>query len=124
VLHDDVAMAAANRLVDVLGSLHSGETDTLVALAALRAQLVRYSRAGTPWMARAALDVLASVDLLAWTALLGLIAECPVAHAAVAARPGSGVRAVDPAAFAFIGDAAQLAAVDAFLDALPDLLRP
>ena len=91
----------------------------LDALAGLRAQLVRHCRAGTPWGARDALDVLASVDLLAWTALLGLIAECPVVHAALETRPGSGVRAVDPGDFRFIAGDDQLRAVREFLAELP-----
>jgi hypothetical protein len=122
VLHDDVAMATASRLVEVLAALHPGDTDTVVALAALRAHLVKHCRAGTPWRARDAMDVLASVDLLAWTALLGLIAECPVAHGALAARPGSGVLAVDPGAFSFIADDDQLRAVREFVTDLPALL--
>ena len=86
-------------------------------------ELTRHWRAGTPWQAREALDVLATLDLPAWTTLLGLIAECPVVAATIdAGRPG-GPRRVDPSAFTFIAQRAQIDAVAAFLDSLPDVLR-
>jgi hypothetical protein len=123
VLHDDVCMPAASRLLDALAGLPRHDPETQAGLGALRLELTRHWRAGTPWRARDALDVLATLDLPAWTTLLGLIAECPVVAATIdAGRPG-GPRRVDPSAFTFISQRAQIDAVAAFLDSLPDVLR-
>jgi Family of unknown function (DUF6178) len=123
VLHDDVCMATVSRLLAVLAGLPVHDAETQAELDALRRELARHWRAGTPWQAREALDVLATLDLPAWTTLLGLIAECPVVAATIAAgRPG-GPRRVDPSAFTFIAHRAQIDAVAAFLDTLPALLR-
>ncbi len=80
-------------------------------------------RAGTPWQARDALDVLATLDLPAWTTLLALIAECPVLPATIDPSAPRGRHRVDPAAFTFISERRQLTAVAAFLDSLPAALR-
>ena len=123
VLHDDVCMATVSRLLGVLAGLPEHDPETQAGLDALRLELTRHWRAGTPWQAREALDILATLDLPAWTTLLGLIAECPVVAATIAAgRPG-GPRRVDPSAFTFIAQRAQIDAVGAFLDSLPDVLR-
>jgi hypothetical protein len=78
-------------------------------------------KAGTPWRAEAALEVIAILDKPAWAALAGLIAECPVMHAAIPAH-GSGALTIDASAFEFISDTTQIASVRAFLDALPAML--
>jgi hypothetical protein len=59
------------------------------------------------------MDVLASLDLPAWAALLGLIDECPVLHAAVAASQDPTQRAVSASAFEFVSEPAQVIAVRA-----------
>ena len=123
VLHDDVCVPTVSRLLGVLAGLPEHDPETQAGLDALRLELTRHWRAGTPWQAREALDVLATLDLPAWTTLLGLIAECPVVAATIdAGRPG-GPRRVDPSAFTFISQRAQIDAVDAFLASLPDALR-
>ena len=123
VLHDDVCVPAVSRLIEVLAALPAHDPETQAGLDALRLELTRHWRAGTAWQARDALDVLATLDLPAWTTLLGLVAECPVVRATIdAGRPG-GPRRVDPSAFTFIARRAQIDAVDAFLDSLPDALR-
>jgi hypothetical protein len=122
VLHDDVCAATVSRLLDVLAGLPSRDPETQAGLDDLRRELARQWRAGAAWQARDALDVLATLDLPVWTTLLGLIAECPVIAATIdAGRPGC-PRTLDPSAFTFIGQRSQLAAVAAFLDALPDVL--
>src|SRR4029078_10263700 len=62
-LHDDVAMHAAAGLVDVLGTLGCRDRAIQVGRDALRLQMTRHLRAGTPWLARDAMDILASLDL-------------------------------------------------------------
>jgi hypothetical protein len=121
-LHDEVCVPAVTRLIDVLAALPEHDPETQAGLDALRLELTRHWRAGTAWQARDALDVLATLDLPAWTTLLGLIAECPVVRPTIdAGRPGGPLR-IDPSAFAFISRREQIDAVTAFLDSLPALL--
>ena len=123
VLHRDLGMYAAERLIAVLADLRCSDRVIQRNLDSLRFDLSRLWREGRPWRAHDSLDVLASLDILAWTALLGLISECPVEHAAVtAASPCSGVRSVSASAFAFISENRQIAAIHEFLQLLPDLL--
>ena len=122
VLHDDVCVHAVSVLMGVLAALPPHDPETQAGLEALRVELVKHWRAGTAWQARDALDVLATLDLPAWATLLGLIAECPVALSTidVAGRPRA--RTVDPSAFVFISERAQVAAVHAWLATLPQAL--
>jgi hypothetical protein len=124
VLYDEVCASATGSLVDALAALPSHDAETHGDLETLRATLIRQWRAGTPWQAGDALDVLASLDLPAFVTLQALIAECPVLPATIdPAAPRSRHR-LDPTAFAFIAERRQLAAVRDFLDTLPNLLIP
>jgi hypothetical protein len=123
VLHDDVCVAAASGLLDALSGLPRHDAETQAGLDDLRTILLRQLRAGTPWRSRDALDALASLDLLAWTTLLAVIAECPVLPATIDPSATTGRHRVDPSAFAFIAERRQLTAVQAFVRALPGLLR-
>ena len=123
VLHDDVAMYAAERLADILKDVSCPDREIQAGLSALCRELVRHMRAGMPWRARDAMEVLASLDLPAWAALLGLIDECPVVHAAIAASRDSSQRAVSASAFEFVSEHAQIIAVRAFMQALRENLR-
>ena len=122
VLYTDVCMFAAEHLVGILGGFRCHDREIQSGLNALRADLSRQWRAGTPWRARDAMDVIAILDLPAWAALLGLVDECPVVHAALAAGR-SKLRSIDPTAFEFISDNTQIADVHAFMEALPGMLR-
>jgi hypothetical protein len=84
--------------------------------------MTRHWRSGTPWYARDALDVMAMLDMPAWATMLGLIDECPVVHAGIAASQGSGTRKIDPNAFEFISENSQIAAVRQFMQSLPEML--
>src|SRR5205823_3084759 len=68
VLHNDVGAYAAERLLEVLGELRCDDREVQAGLIALRIELSRSSRAGTPWRARNALDVIAILDMTAWAA--------------------------------------------------------
>ena len=122
VLYTDVCMFAAEHLVGTLAGFRCHDREIQSGLNALRADLSRHWRAGTPWRARDAMDVIAILDLPAWAALLGLVDECPVVHAALAAGR-SKLRSIDPTAFEFISDNTQIADVHAFMAALPGTLR-
>src|SRR5258708_16147706 len=110
-------MDASKRLISVVAEMRCSDRDIQSDLNALRIDLTRQWRAGTPWGARDALDVLAILDLPAWAAMLGLIDELPVLHAAINAS-GSGVRSVSATAFTFISDSSQIASIRDFLRSL------
>ena len=124
VLYDEVCLRAAGDLIVVLNGVRVADRETQTGLNALRRLLTRRVRAGTPWQAREAMDVLATLDIVAWTALLGLLDECPVIHAALRASLASSPHTIDPDAFEFVSENAQIASVRAFLDALPATLGP
>jgi hypothetical protein len=124
VLHDDVIMYAAAQLIEVLTHLRCEDGEIQAGLDSLRLGMARQLRVGTPWRARDALDVIASLDMPAWAVLLGLIDECPVIHAGIAAGRQSGTRAVSASAFEFISENSQIASVREFLQSLPEILRP
>jgi hypothetical protein len=121
ILYNEVCMDASKRLISVVAEMRCSDRDTQSGLNALRIDMTRHWRAGTPWGARDALDVLAILDLPAWAAMLGLIDELPVLHAAINAS-GSGVRSVSATGFTFISDNSQIASIRDFLRSLPDTL--
>jgi hypothetical protein len=123
VLHDEVSMYAAGQLIDVLLDVQCGDREGQRDLDDLRLQLTRYLRAGTPWLAHDAMDAIMLLDMSAWAALRGLIAECPVIHGAMHSAPGSQVRSVSASSFEFISENRQIAAVRRFIESLPQALR-
>ena len=123
VLHARVGMATAGRLIDVLARLRCDDRETQNGLGALRREMKKHWKAGAPWRARGALDVIAILDAPAWATLLGLLDEYPVIHAGMAASAGSGARAFSATAFEFISENSQIASVDEFMRSLPDALR-
>ena len=124
VLHKDVGLYAAEGLLEALDGLRCHDRDIQTGLAALRIQLQKYCRAGMPWRARDALDVIAVLDMLAWTALLGLIGECPVLPAALSAWQDPRTHSISASAFEFISEHRQITAIRDFIHSLPEVLRP
>jgi hypothetical protein len=122
VLHE-VCLHAAERLIGVVAELRYADHEIQRGLDQLRAEMTRRWQEGAPWRARDALDVIATLDLPAWSALLGLIDECPVVHAALAAAHDRSTRRISAAAFEFIADNSQIASIREFMHALPDTLR-
>jgi len=123
VLYGDVSAYVVDRLVPSLADLQYVDTDTRRGLSVLRRKLVEQRTAGTPWLARDAVDVLAMLDMTAWTGVLGLLDECPVLPAAVTAVL-EGRHAFSPTEFEFISTTAQIDAVHRFISKLPGLLSP
>jgi len=123
VLHADVSMYAADRLIQVLTDLRNEDRQIQVGLNALRIEMARHWRDGAQWRARDALEVIVLLDMPAWATLLGLIDECPVIHAAIGASRGSRTLAVSASAFEFISEHRQIASVHEFMEALPNMLR-
>ena len=122
VLHEQVCLYSAAQLVRVLRSLRCDDRETQKGLNALRVEMAKHWKAGAPWLARHALDVITILDTPAWAALLGLINECPVMHAALSASRGSGLKAVGASAFEFISENSQIAAAHEFMESLSDTL--
>jgi Family of unknown function (DUF6178) len=122
VLHREVSMVAADKVLDALTNLSSSDRDFQFGLHVLQRELNKHRQAGTPWRARDRLDVLAALDLPAWAALTALFDECPVMLANV--RPSGGRRPlrVNPSEFQFIADARHVTAVHEFLLSLTELL--
>jgi hypothetical protein len=123
VLHENVCMYTAERLIGVLTRLRCGDRETQTGLDALRIDMTRHWQAGAPWRSRDALDVMAILDMPAWATLLGLIDECPVIHAGMGVSQGSGARQISATAFEFISENSQIASVHAFMRLLPETLR-
>jgi hypothetical protein len=123
VLHSDVSMYAAEQLIGVLKRMRCDDREIQAGLDRLRIEMARHWRKGEPWRARGALDVIATLDMPAWAALLGLIDEFPVLHAGVGASSDSRILSVDPSAFEFISENSQIACVREFMQSLPETLR-
>jgi hypothetical protein len=122
VLHQNVSLFAAQQLISTLDDLQCIDPEIQRELITLRRTLAKHSKAGTPWLARGAAEVLAMLDVTAWTSVLGLLDECPVLPAALTAILEGRTTAVSPTAFDFISTAAQVGDVRIFMRRLPDLL--
>lgn len=122
VLHQQVCLASAKTLIGVLGHVECGDRETRAELKALRTALRTASKAGAPWRVRGALDVLTTLDSLAWAALVGVLDECPVMHAALVSRTARALT-VSATAFEFISENSQIAAIRDYMTTLPETLR-
>jgi hypothetical protein len=80
------------------------------------------ARRDTPWLASDALDVIAILDMPAWTSLIGLFGECPVVADALTATVEGRLGAIAVTAFDFIATKDQIEAIRTFLTRLPELL--
>lgn len=119
VLHENVGMRAAERLLGALTGLEFHDPITRSEIDALLAMLTKAWRAGAPWRIGDALEAIATLDLPAWIALVGLLGECPVMHAAVTASVDGETHAIDSSTFTFIATNDDIAAIDRFLQLLP-----
>ncbi len=122
ILHDEVSMYAAEQLIKVLRRLRCNDREIQAGLDALRIEMAKHWQAGAPWRARDALDVIATLDLLAWAVLLALIDECPALHAGARASQNSRTLSVSATDFEFISENSQIASVREFMQSLPETL--
>ena len=120
ILHRDVCMFAAQRLHDALRTIRCTDGDVQVQLHQLRSELKRHVRDEAPWRAAESLDVILSLDTVAWAGMLSLINEFPLLHAAVASA-GS-IRQIKADDFRFIASAGDLERVRTFVESLPSRL--
>jgi Family of unknown function (DUF6178) len=117
VLHRDVSMYAAERLLDVIAAIRCGDRDIQLRLHGLRRELMQSVRDAAPWRARNALDVIVMLDPPSWAALLALIDECPVLHGAITAARDRR-RAIDPSDCQFISQNSDIGVVREFMTSL------
>jgi hypothetical protein len=122
VLYEDVCVHVSERLSRVLAELRISDPAIRAGLDALRFELAKSRRAGAPWSPGDALDAIIMLDKPAWAGLVGLLAECPVLHAAVDALRTSSTAAIDPSAFEFIAENRQIEAIREFMQLLPGIL--
>jgi hypothetical protein len=122
VLHQDVSLFVAISLEALLADIHHVDAGARVGLRGLQRELAKQIEAGTPWLARDAAGVLASLDQTAWISVLGLLDECPILPATLTAILERRTTPVSPIAFAFISSTVQLADVRLFMRTLPALL--
>ena len=122
VLHRDVSLFVADQLMSTLAGLQCVDADTGRGLRVLQRQLAIQRKAGTPWLARDAAEVLAMFDMTAWISLLGLLDECPILPAALTAVLERRTTPVSPTAFEFISTPAQIGDVRLFMKMLPEVL--
>jgi hypothetical protein len=122
VLHREVSMYAAEQLIAVLDRMRCDDREIQAGLDALRIKTAKHWEAGAPWRARDALDVIATLDLLAWAVLLALIDECPALHAGVGASQDSRTLSVSATDFEFISENSQIASVREFMRSLPEIM--
>jgi hypothetical protein len=121
-LYKEVSVFAADQLVSALADLQCVDADTRRGVRALRRTLVMQRKAGTPWLARDAADVLAMLDTTAWVSVLGLLDECPIVPAALTAVLERRTTSVSPTAFEFISTTEQISDIRRFMKMLPDVL--
>jgi hypothetical protein len=122
VLHEDVSMFVAKELLAALRDVRASDGDITKGLKVLRTELRKQVKAGTPWKARNALDVVAMLDLAAWTSVLGLLDECPSIAAALTATLDGRTGAVSATDFDFIATRSQLDKVREFMTRFPDIV--
>ncbi len=121
VLHE-LGMFVARKLIDVLTDLRSVDPDTQQELRALRRELVRHCKNGTPWKARGALEVIAMIDMPVFVSLQALLDECPVLPDALTAILERRTGAINPTSFEFISTERQARQVREFAATLLDAL--
>jgi hypothetical protein len=102
--------------------LRCDDREIQAGLVALGREMAAQRQAGTPWHAREALDVILTLDAPAWAALVGLIDQCPVLHAAAGASRNPRTRTVSTSDFEFISETSQIASVREFMESLPETL--
>jgi hypothetical protein len=120
-LHE-LSLFVAASLVAVLDLLRIRDLETQLGLHALRGTLERHRGAGMPWLARDALDVIATLDVAAWASLLGLTDECPVVPEALRATLERRTGPVSAKAFEFISSRRQIDEVHEFMGRLVEIL--
>jgi hypothetical protein len=78
ILYEDVCLFVANHLMEALADLRCDDRDIQRQIRDLFRRMKKQVAAGTPWLERENLDVIAILDLPSWTMLTNLLDEIPV----------------------------------------------
>jgi hypothetical protein len=119
VVYQEVSLFVADQLISTLADIPCVDAETRNGLRALERTLRTQRAAGTPWLARDAADVLATLDTTAWISVVGLLDECPILPDALRAMLERRRTAVSATAFEFISTRAQIGDVRLFMRTLP-----
>jgi hypothetical protein len=120
LLHEDVSLFIATRLIATLAEVQRVDTDVQRDLHRLRRELARQRDAGTPWHAGKALEVIAILDTPTWACLCGLLSECPVWPVALTAILERHAGSVSATAFECFTSRSQILKVREFAERLRD----
>ena len=115
-------MFVAERLVEALSTLRCGDRDIQNQIAGLYRRMKSQVEAGTPWLERDNLNVIAILDQPSWAMLVNLVDECPVVPGN-ACTPGEKPLLRVPTEFGFISENRQVAWARNFADSLLENLR-
>ena len=124
LLHHDVAMFVAGRLIATLADLRTVDSAIQQDLYRLRRELERHRAAGTPWRAQEALEIIGLLDMPTWACLRGLLGECPVLPAALTAVLEKSARPVSATDFQCFTIRRQIRRVHEFAATLAAALFP
>ncbi len=122
ILYDNVSMYTAKELIGILKRIQCDDREIQMDIDTLRINLAKHWRAGAPWHARGALEVIAILDTPSWAALLALIDECPTLHATIGASKDSRMLSVSASDFEFISQNGQIGAIREFMQTLHETL--
>jgi hypothetical protein len=121
LLYENVCLFAAQCLIDALSDLRCDDRDIQHQITELIWRMKRQVIAGTPWLERENLDVIAILDLPSWAMLVNLLDECPVAPKNVCTPSGKPLLRV-PTEFEFISENRQIAWARNFAESLASRL--
>jgi len=122
LLHEEVSLVVINSLMATLQEVRHVDSEVQRDLYSLRRALERNREAGTPWRAREALDVIATLDIPTWACLQGLLSECPVLPAALRALLDKHARSFSATAFECFTTIEQIRRVRQFVERLDTVL--
>jgi hypothetical protein len=122
LVHEEVCLHTARRLAEVISNLVCDDREIQDELTDLGQRLRSQVKAGTPWLERDNLDVIAILDQPAWAVLLGLLDECPVAPLLEGSSTSGKQRLRISSRYEFFSVNSQILWAHAFVESLPALL--
>jgi hypothetical protein len=121
-VYQQVCLHTARRLAGILPELICDDREIQDDLTELSRRLGSQLDAGTPWLERDNLDVIAILDQPTWAVLLGLLDECPVAPVLTRTSMGGARSLRLSPRFEFFAVSSQVLWARSFVESLPNLL--
>ena len=122
LIHERVCLHTARRLAAVLSEFACDDREIQCELTELSRRLRTQVKAGTPWLERDNLDVIAILDQPAWAVLLGLLDECPVAPVLTGSSTNGARRLRHSMRREYFSTNNQVLWAHSFVESLPGLL--